>query len=91
MFARGFARDKNLRLRIVNKHSIIQIVEGGGIVPDSPDEIQWHPAFCAATGLELHENIDDFAKTMGYALLYKGYGETVNKILSGGIQLCVRQ
>jgi hypothetical protein len=108
---------------------------GGGIMPDSPDEIQWHPAFCAAAGLELHENIeelefkpeynlskepiridlliqkdgagkirneighimrkyniieyknprdgmsiDDFAKTMGYALLYKGSGETVNKI-----------
>jgi hypothetical protein len=27
-------------------------------VKDTPDEIQWHPAFCAATGLELHENID---------------------------------
>jgi hypothetical protein len=25
-------------------------------------------------------SIDDFAKTIGYALLYKGYGETVNKI-----------
>jgi hypothetical protein len=24
-------------------------------------------------------SIDDFAKTLGYALLYKGYGETVNK------------
>jgi hypothetical protein len=102
---------------------------------DSPDEIQWHPAFYAATGLELQENIeelefkpeynlskdpirvdllilkdgaepirneighimrkyniieykspkdgmsiDDFAKTLGYAFLYKGYGETVNKI-----------
>jgi CRISPR/Cas system CSM-associated protein Csm2 small subunit len=104
-------------------------------VSDSPDEIQWHPAFCAAAGLELQDNmeelefipeynlskepiridllirkdnvgaikneighimrtyniieykspddgmsIDDFAKTMGYALLYKGYGETVNEI-----------
>jgi Xaa-Pro aminopeptidase len=25
-------------------------------------------------------SIDDFAKTLGYALLYKGYGETVDKI-----------
>jgi hypothetical protein len=25
-------------------------------------------------------SIDDFAKTIGYALLYKGYGENVNKI-----------
>jgi hypothetical protein len=102
---------------------------------DSPDEIQWHPAFYAATGLELQENledleftpeynlskepihfdlliqkggsgtikneighimrkyniieykspkdgmsIDDFAKSLGYALLFKGYGETVNEI-----------
>jgi hypothetical protein len=102
-------------------------------VTDSPDEIQWHPAFCAAAGLELQENledleftpeynlskepvrfdlliqkdgsgaikneighimrkyniieykspkdgmsIDDFAKSLGYALLFKGYGETVN-------------
>jgi hypothetical protein len=104
-------------------------------MPDSPDKIQWHPAFYAAAGLELHENIeelefkpeyslskepiridlliqkdgagaikneighilrkynvieykspldgmsiDDFAKTLGYALLYKGYGETVDKV-----------
>jgi hypothetical protein len=110
-------------------------MRGGTILPDSPDEIQWHPAFYAAAGLELKENIeelefvqeynlskepvridllilkdgaepikneighimrkyniieykspkdgmsiDDFAKTMGYALLYKGYGEKVNKI-----------
>jgi hypothetical protein len=102
---------------------------------DSPDEIQWHPAFYAATGLELQENledleftpeynlskepiridllirkdceepikneighimrkyniieykspkdgmsIDDFAKSLGYVLLFKGYGETVNMI-----------
>jgi hypothetical protein len=26
---------------------------------DSPNEIQWHPAFCAAAGLELQENIKD--------------------------------
>lgn len=104
---------------------------------DSPDKIQWHPAFCAAAGLELHENIDalelipeynlskepiridlliikdhkksgkikneighimrtynvieykspedsltidDFYKTVGYACLYKGYGDAVDKI-----------
>ena len=104
---------------------------------DSPDKIQWHPAFYAATGLELHEDmerlelkseynlskepiridlliikndesigkikneighimrkynvieykspedsmtIDDFYKTIGYACLYKGYGNTVNEI-----------
>jgi hypothetical protein len=102
---------------------------------DSPDKIQWHPAFYAAAGLELRENIedieltpeynlskepiridllirkneaepikneighimrkynvieykspedgmsiDDFAKTLGYALLLKGYGNTVNEI-----------
>jgi CRISPR/Cas system CSM-associated protein Csm2 small subunit len=107
---------------------------GGGIMLDSPDEIQWHPAFCAAAGLEFQENledleftpeynlskepiridlliqkdgagaikneighimkkyniieykspkdgisIDDFAKTIGYALLLKGYGKTVNQ------------
>ena len=100
------------------------------------EKIQWHPAFCAAAGLELHENInelqlipeynlskepiridllirkgkndvkikneighimkkynvleyksphdsmtiDDFSKTLGYACLYKGYGEHVNQI-----------
>lgn len=103
---------------------------------DSPDKIQWHPAFYAAAGLELRENreeldlipeynlskepiridlliikdssgkgikneighimktynvieykspedgltIDDFYKTVGYACLYKGYGESVNQI-----------
>lgn len=104
---------------------------------DLPDKIQWHPAFYAATGLELHENIeeltllpehslskepiridlliikkginantikneighimrrhnvleykspedsltiDDFYKAVGYACLYKGYGESVNQI-----------
>ena len=25
---------------------------------DSPDKIQWHPAFYAATGLELHEDME---------------------------------
>lgn len=104
---------------------------------DSPEKLQWHPAFYAATGLELQENIeeldlipeynlskepiridlliikdgkwtkeikneighimkkynvieykspgdsltiDDFYKTVGYACLYKGYGERVNQI-----------
>ncbi len=104
---------------------------------DSPDKIQWHPAFYAAAGLELYEDIerleikteynlskepiridlliikndesigkikneighimrkynvieykspednmtiDDFYKTIGYACLYKGYGNTVNEI-----------
>lgn len=104
---------------------------------DSPDKIMWHPAFYAATELELHEdinhlefipeynlskepiridllvlkknrntksinneighimrryniieykspddalNIDDFYKTLGYACLFKGYGECVNII-----------
>jgi hypothetical protein len=99
---------------------------------DTPDEIQWHPAFYAAAGIELQENmddleftpeynlskepihfdllirndgavikneighimrkyniieyksprdamtIDDFAKSLGYALLFKGFGEKVN-------------
>jgi hypothetical protein len=113
----------------------VRKLRGGGIMADSPDEIQWHPAFYAAAGIELQENledleftpeynlskepirfdlliqkdgagmikneighimrkyniieykspedglsIDDFAKTLGYALLFKGYGETVNKI-----------
>jgi hypothetical protein len=102
---------------------------------DAPDKTPWHPAFCAATELELQEdmdilhleqefplskepiridllisknneraikneighimrtyniieykspddgmNIDDFAKTLGYALLYKGYGKKVNQV-----------
>ncbi len=104
---------------------------------DSPDKIQWHPAFYAAAGLELQANIeelelipeynlskepiridlliikngkqtgkikneighimkkynvieykspddsltiDDFYKTIGYACLYKGYGESIDKI-----------
>jgi hypothetical protein len=102
---------------------------------DAPDQIPWHPAFYAATDLELQEdkdilqleqeyplsrepiridllisknneraikneighimrtyniieyknpkdgmNIDDFAKTLGYALLYKGYGKKVNQV-----------
>jgi hypothetical protein len=109
--------------------------QGGVSMADSSDEILWHPAFCAAAGLELQENIgelefipeynlskepiridllilkdhagtikneighimrtyniieykspkdgmsiDDFAKTLGYALLYKGYGECVDQI-----------
>jgi hypothetical protein len=50
---------------------------------DAPDKIPWRPAFCAATELELQDdgmNIDDFAKTLGYALLYKGYGKKVNQV-----------
>jgi hypothetical protein len=109
--------------------------QGSVSMADPPDEIMWHPAFCAAAGLELQENItdlefipeynlskepiridllilkdhagaikneighimrkyniieykspmdgmsiDDFAKTLGYALLYKGYGERVDQI-----------
>jgi CRISPR/Cas system CSM-associated protein Csm2 small subunit len=108
---------------------------GGITVADSPDEIQWHPAFCGAAGFEFRENIDelsfmpeynlskepiridllilkdhagsiknelghimrkyniieykspddgmsidDFFKTLGYACLYKGYGNTVNAV-----------
>ena len=106
-------------------------------MPDSPDDIMWHPAFYGAAELELQENIneleiipeynlskepiridllitknknkatsikneighimrtyniieykspddgmtvDDFYKTLGYACLYKGYGESVNQI-----------
>lgn len=102
---------------------------------DTPNKIKWHPAFYAATELELQANIeqlelkteynlskepiridlliiketdrkieneigrimrkynvieykspedslsiDDFYKTMGYACLYKGYGDRVNQI-----------
>ena len=104
---------------------------------DSPEKIQWHPAFYAAAGLELMEDIeklelrpeynlskepiridllvikndelignikneighimrkynvieykspedgmtiDDFYKTVGYACLYKGYGDCVDQI-----------
>jgi hypothetical protein len=112
----------------------IKRLSGGRSVADSPDEIQWHPAFYAAAGLELQENledlefipeynlskepihfdlliqkdgavaikneighilrkyniieykspkdgmsIDDFAKSLGYALLFKGYGKAVNE------------
>ena len=103
---------------------------------NAPDKLQWHPAFCAAAGLEFHEDIerlelkpeynlskgpiridlliikeesgrrikneighimrtynvieykspedaltiDDFYKTVGYACLYKGYGERVDAV-----------
>lgn len=103
---------------------------------NAPDKLQWHPAFCAAAGLEFHEDIeqlelkpeynlskkpiridlliikegsdgrikneighimrtynvikykspedaltiDDFYKTVGYACLYKGYGEHVDAV-----------
>ena len=103
---------------------------------NAPDKLQWHPAFCAAAGLEFHEDIerlelkpeynlskepiridlliikegstgqikneighimriynvieykspedalsiDDFYKTIGYACLYKGYGEYVDAV-----------
>ena len=102
---------------------------------DTPEKIQWHSAFCAATELEFEANIeslelkseynlskepiridlliinhargrlqneighlikryniieykspedgltiDDFYKTIGYACLYKGYGDYVNQI-----------
>ena len=109
----------------------------GGYLKDSPEKIQWHPAFAAAIGLEFRDdhkyvkiqqeynlskepiridllisrtdgssrrfgneighimktyniieykspedslNIDDYYKTIGYAGLYKGMGEYVNKI-----------
>ena len=109
----------------------------GGYLKDSPEKIQWHPAFAAAMGLEFKSdyeyvrieqehnlskeplridllvlkvnnnerkfsneighimktyniieykspedsfNIDDYYKTIGYAGLYKGMGEYVNKI-----------
>lgn len=106
------------------------------------EKIQWHPAFCAAAGLEFSEDldtleliseynlskepiridllilkdacsrikneighimrkynvieyksptdglsIDDFYKTLGYACLYKGYGEKVNAISSDEITI----
>jgi hypothetical protein len=35
---------------------------------NSPDEIQWHPAFYAATGLELQENLEDLEFTPEYNL-----------------------
>jgi hypothetical protein len=41
---------------------------GGGIMADSPDEIQWHPAFYAAAGLELQENLEDLEFTPEYNL-----------------------
>lgn len=103
---------------------------------NAPDKLQWHPAFCAAAGLEFYEDIewlelkpeynlskepiridlliikegstgqikneighimrmynvieykspedaltiDDFYKTIGYACLYKGYGEYVDAV-----------
>ena len=103
---------------------------------NAPDKLQWHPAFCAAAGLEFHKDIerlelkpeynlskepiridlliikeesdrrikneighimkkynvieykspedaltiDDFYKTVGYACLYKGYGERVDAV-----------
>ena len=25
---------------------------------NAPDKLQWHPAFCAAAGLEFHEDIE---------------------------------
>ena len=28
-------------------------------MPDSPDKIQWHPAFYAATELELRDDIEE--------------------------------
>lgn len=37
-------------------------------MPDSPDNIQWHPAFCAAAGLELQENIDELELIPEYNL-----------------------
>ena len=35
---------------------------------DSPDKIQWHPAFYAAAGLELQENIDELELIPEYNL-----------------------
>ncbi len=35
---------------------------------DAPDKIQWHPAFCAATELELHENIEQLEFMTEYNL-----------------------
>lgn len=115
-------------------------------MPDSPDKIKWHPAFYAATELELHEDInnleiipeynlskepiridllilknkckstsikneighimktyniieykspedaltiDDFYKTLGYACLFKGYGENVDLIPGNELTISV--
>ena len=35
---------------------------------DSPDKIQWHPAFYAAAGLELQENINELELIPEYNL-----------------------
>lgn len=35
---------------------------------DSPDKIQWHPAFYAATGLELQENMEELELIPEYNL-----------------------
>ncbi len=31
---------------------------GGSNLKNAPDKLQWHPAFCAAAGLEFHEDIE---------------------------------
>jgi hypothetical protein len=38
---------------------------------DSPDKIQWHPAFCATTELELQENIEELELIPEYNLSKK--------------------
>jgi hypothetical protein len=38
------------------------------LLSDSPDDIQWHPAFYAAAGIELKENIEELELIPEYNL-----------------------
>ena len=33
---------------------------------NAPDKLQWHPAFCAAAGLEFHEDIERLEQALRY-------------------------
>lgn len=38
---------------------------------NAPDKLQWHPAFCAAAGLEFHEDIEQLELKPEYNLSKK--------------------
>ena len=42
---------------------------------DSPDKIQWHPAFCAAAGLELQEKYRRFGINSGVQLKQRAHSD----------------
>ena len=48
--------------------SLVAFGNGGSVLGEMPEKIQWHPAFYAATELELQEDIEQLEFTREYNL-----------------------